>query len=135
VPVDVFVAENVDRPPGRMPRAPAVEERVSRRSPNCRMDLTIRLAFMRGQTPINAMTVARCRGGRGWRLAAAPHPVRSSSLSSGSRLATHGGFLGGEYGYAGEPDAFAAKLCEVLAAKVWGSRRSLILCRRWRRLR
>jgi pimeloyl-ACP methyl ester carboxylesterase len=28
----------------------------------------------------------------------------------------HGGFLGGEYGQAGEPDAFAAKLREVLAA-------------------
>ena len=28
----------------------------------------------------------------------------------------HGGFLGGEYGQAGEPDAFAAKLREVLGA-------------------
>ena len=28
----------------------------------------------------------------------------------------HGGFLGGEYGQSGEPDAFAAKLREVLAA-------------------
>jgi hypothetical protein len=28
----------------------------------------------------------------------------------------HGGFLGGEYGQAGEPDAFAAQLREVLAA-------------------
>ena len=28
----------------------------------------------------------------------------------------HGGFLGGEYGQTGEPDAFAAKLHEVLAA-------------------
>jgi pimeloyl-ACP methyl ester carboxylesterase len=28
----------------------------------------------------------------------------------------HGGFLGGEYGQTGEPDAFAAKLREVLAA-------------------
>jgi pimeloyl-ACP methyl ester carboxylesterase len=28
----------------------------------------------------------------------------------------HGGFLGGEYGQAGEPDAFAAKLREVLTA-------------------
>ena len=27
----------------------------------------------------------------------------------------HGGFFGGEYGQAGEPDAFAAKLREVLA--------------------
>ena len=27
----------------------------------------------------------------------------------------HGGFLGGEYGQQGEPDAFAAKLREVLA--------------------
>ena len=30
----------------------------------------------------------------------------------------HGGFLGGEYGWAGEPDAFAAKLREVLEASV-----------------
>jgi pimeloyl-ACP methyl ester carboxylesterase len=29
----------------------------------------------------------------------------------------HGGFLGGEYGQTGQPDAFAAKLREVLAAK------------------
>ena len=29
----------------------------------------------------------------------------------------HGGFLGGEYGQTGEPDAFAAKLREVLAAR------------------
>jgi pimeloyl-ACP methyl ester carboxylesterase len=28
----------------------------------------------------------------------------------------HGGFLGGEYGFAGEPEAFAAKLREVLAS-------------------
>jgi hypothetical protein len=27
----------------------------------------------------------------------------------------HGGFLGGEYGQSGEPDAFAAKLREILA--------------------
>jgi hypothetical protein len=26
----------------------------------------------------------------------------------------HGGFLGGEFGYAGEPEAFARKLREVL---------------------
>jgi pimeloyl-ACP methyl ester carboxylesterase len=26
----------------------------------------------------------------------------------------HGGFLGGEFGYAGQPEAFARKLCEVL---------------------
>jgi hypothetical protein len=29
----------------------------------------------------------------------------------------HGGFLGGEYGQTGEPDAFAARLGEVLAAR------------------
>jgi hypothetical protein len=27
----------------------------------------------------------------------------------------HGGFLGGEYGQTGDPDAFAARLREVLA--------------------
>jgi hypothetical protein len=29
----------------------------------------------------------------------------------------HGGFLGGEYGWPGAPDAFAAKLREVLEAE------------------
>src|SRR3954451_1629864 len=29
----------------------------------------------------------------------------------------HGGFLGGEYGYAGQPEAFARRLREVLDAK------------------
>ncbi len=27
----------------------------------------------------------------------------------------HGGFMGGEHGYAGEPEAFAARLREVLS--------------------
>ncbi len=35
----------------------------------------------------------------------------------------HGGFLGGEYGQAGDPDAFAAKLREVLAERSRVSRR------------
>ena len=39
----------------------------------------------------------------------APRPGRREFPSD------HGGFLGGEYGQAGEPDAFAAKLREVLA--------------------
>src|SRR5206468_395418 len=34
----------------------------------------------------------------------------------------HGGFLGGEYGQMGAPEAFAAKLREVLAARPRGSR-------------
>jgi hypothetical protein len=29
----------------------------------------------------------------------------------------HGGFLGGEYGQSGQPDAFAAKLREVLTTR------------------
>jgi hypothetical protein len=28
----------------------------------------------------------------------------------------HGGFMGGEFGYAGQPEAFAARLREVLEA-------------------
>ena len=46
------------------------------------------------------------RGGRG--RAARDEPVIFPS--------DHGGFLGGEYGQTGEPDAFAAKLREVLAS-------------------
>lgn len=33
----------------------------------------------------------------------------------------HGGFLGGEYGYAGDPDAFAVKLREVLSTAAEGA--------------
>jgi pimeloyl-ACP methyl ester carboxylesterase len=48
------------------------------------------------------------------------------ALAAAERLGTeavifpshHGGFLGGEYGWAGDPDAFAAKLREVLASSV-----------------
>ncbi len=36
-------------------------------------------------------------------------------LEPGSFPSDHGGFLGGEYGQAGDPDAFAARLREVLA--------------------
>ena len=49
-----------------------------------------------------------------WPSAAA----RRSPSGSGARPSRfpgdHGGFLGGEYGQTGEPDAFAAKLREVL---------------------
>jgi pimeloyl-ACP methyl ester carboxylesterase len=37
---------------------------------------------------------------------------------------SHGGFLGGEYGQTGEPEAFAAKLREVLAAESAGARQA-----------
>ena len=50
------------------------------------------------------------RGARGRR--GASRESRSSFPSD------HGGFLGGEYGQAGDPDAFAAKLREVLAEEV-----------------
>jgi pimeloyl-ACP methyl ester carboxylesterase len=51
--------------------------------------------------------------------------ARRAGLAVAERLGTrpvtfpshHGGFLGGEYGHSGDPDAFAAKLREVLAAK------------------
>ena len=36
----------------------------------------------------------------------------------------HGGFLGGEYGQTGDPDAFAATLREVLSAEVGAGRRT-----------
>jgi pimeloyl-ACP methyl ester carboxylesterase len=29
----------------------------------------------------------------------------------------HGGFIGGEFGYAGQPEAFASKLCDVLGSE------------------
>jgi hypothetical protein len=44
---------------------------------------------------------------------------RGTSTSADHRSAErgdHGGFLGGEYGQTGEPDAFAATLREVLTA-------------------
>ena len=48
-----------------------------------------------------------CRGG----FAAAERLGTTPVIFPGG----HGGFLGGEYGQPGEPDAFAAKLREVLA--------------------
>ena len=34
----------------------------------------------------------------------------------------HGGFLGGEYGQTGDPDAFAAKLRQVLSDPITNAR-------------
>ena len=50
--------------------------------------------------------------------------ARRGAIAVAERLGTepvifpsdHGGFLGGEYGQRGDPDGFAAKLREVLAA-------------------
>ncbi len=39
-----------------------------------------------------------------------------SPIGAGSFPGGHSGFLGGEYGQTGEPEAFAAKLREVLTA-------------------
>ena len=45
--------------------------------------------------------------------------MQASMVTAGLRIvdfpSNHGGFLGGEYGQAGDPDGFAAKLREVLA--------------------
>ena len=56
----------------------------------------------------------------GWRAGAV-----AAAVAVAERLGTtpvtfpsgHGGFLGGEYGQTGEPDAFAAKLREVLTTE------------------
>ena len=67
----------------------------------------------------------RLRPGSSWQPArsptarwpiAVPRPLPSASARRPSSFPSdHGGFLGGEYGQAGDPDAFAAKLREVLA--------------------
>ena len=50
-----------------------------------------------------------------WRTAA-PSPSPSGSARTPVIFPSdHGGFLGGEYGQTGEPEAFAAKLREVLS--------------------
>ena len=43
-------------------------------------------------------------------------PVLAQALGSAGHEfpSHHGGFLGGEHGYAGQPEAFAARLHEVL---------------------
>ncbi len=52
-----------------------------------------------------------------WRVAA-PRPPPSGSASTPVIFPSgHAGFLGGEYGQTGEPEAFAAKLREVLATE------------------
>ena len=67
---------------------------------------------------------ARPRRGSSWpratRRARWPTAARTPSRSGWAPRSVifpsgHGGFLGGEYGQTGEPDAFAAKLREVLA--------------------
>jgi hypothetical protein len=53
----------------------------------------------------------------------AASPPRSAAMSATAELlgqqaivfpSHHGGFLGGEFGYAGQPEAFARKLRDVL---------------------
>ena len=50
-----------------------------------------------------------------WRTAVPWRPPSGSARPPSIFPSDHGGFLGGEYGQAGDPDAFAAKLREVLA--------------------
>jgi hypothetical protein len=47
-----------------------------------------------------------------WRAAAATAEALNQPLTEFP--CHHGGFLGGEFGYAGEPEAFAARLREVI---------------------
>ena len=61
----------------------------------------------------------RDRRGRGVAGAPSPDARRSATAELLGQQATvfpshHGGFLGGEFGYAGQPEAFARKLREVL---------------------
>ena len=53
--------------------------------------------------------------GASWPIAAARRSPSGSGPTPVVFPSGHGGFLGGEYGQSGEPDAFAAKLREVLA--------------------
>ena len=50
-----------------------------------------------------------------WRTAAAHAVAERLGTPLVIFPSDHGGFLGGEYGQTGEPDAFAAKLREVLS--------------------
>ena len=68
----------------------------------------------RGADPDRDRGRRRVRGPAGAPRRASPPP--SASAQQAVRFPSdHGGFLGGEYGQAGDPDAFAAKLREVLA--------------------
>ena len=58
---------------------------------------------------------AGVESGSRWRLAARSPPPSDSAPTPVIFPSDHGGFLGGEYGQSGDPDAFAAKLREVLA--------------------
>ena len=64
--------------------------------------------------PGSSSPPARSRRAR-WRTAAREAVAERLGTEPVIFPSDHGGFLGGEYGQAGEPDAFAAKLREVLA--------------------
>ena len=59
----------------------------------------------------------RGAGGRGTAAATGRASVATAELLGQEAVvfpSHHGGFLGGEFGYAGQPEAFARKLREVL---------------------
>ena len=56
------------------------------------------------------INVARRRAARGGRTV----PFSATGSGSDPWVGYHGGFLGGEFGYAGQPEAFAHRLREVL---------------------
>jgi pimeloyl-ACP methyl ester carboxylesterase len=72
----------------------------------------------------DALTPARTRIVVAAGAASEGEPANRAAHAVAARLGTtpvvfpsgHGGFLGGEYGQSGEPDAFAAKLRQVLAS-------------------
>ena len=115
--------------PGRSPASP----RPIRRCSGCRPRTTATAptrcwARTSSPAPTTSPTSRRCgRPRRGsswppassrrarWRIAARSPSPSGSARAPVSFPSDHGGFLGGEYGQAGDPDAFAAKLREVLA--------------------
>ena len=124
-----------DQPPGRVhrPRARRSPDRTPRCS-GCRPGTTARgrtrcSAGTWSTSPTTSPDWTRCEAPRPGSCMAAGEESGGTLAHRGAeavaeRLGTepvifpgdHGGFLGGEYGQTGEPDAFAAKLREVLAS-------------------
>ena len=77
----------------------------------------LRARLRRAARGVDADRPGRRRSSRtaSWRTAAPWRPPSGSAPTAVIFPSDHGGFLGGEYGQAGDPDAFAAKLREVLA--------------------
>ena len=86
---------------------------------NMRHRHALRAGLRRAARGVDADRHGRRRGVRGRRWPTAARFAVAERLGTEPVIfpSGHGGFLGGEYGQPGEPEAFAAKLREVLRSR------------------